>query len=160
MIAKILLIGLVGMVALGLPGNVFGQYGGYQPIFAAYCGGSAYRTTYSSDSIPYFALHPPVYYSYRVARTYGYSPFAYPPGVLTPGAQPPSVAVQDWYAPTEGETSESPRRVPKPQRIDNPFVDQPSGPGVTSDRKPSGRRPQVVYPAAMARRGHISPVQY
>ena len=34
--------------------------------------------------IPYYALYPPVYYSYPVARTYGYSPFAYPPGTLTP----------------------------------------------------------------------------
>lgn len=33
---------------------------------------------------PYFALHPPVYYSAPVPRTYGYSPFAYPPSVMTP----------------------------------------------------------------------------
>jgi hypothetical protein len=35
-------------------------------------------------NVPYFAAHPPVYYSYPVPRTYGYSPFAYPPGVMTP----------------------------------------------------------------------------
>lgn len=34
--------------------------------------------------IPYFAAHPPVYYSYPVPRTYGYSPFAYPPNARTP----------------------------------------------------------------------------
>ena len=33
---------------------------------------------------PYFALHPPVYYSQPVARTYGYSPFAYPGTTQTP----------------------------------------------------------------------------
>jgi len=31
---------------------------------------------------PYFALNPPVYYSQPVARPYGYSPYALPPGVL------------------------------------------------------------------------------
>lgn len=34
--------------------------------------------------VPYFAAHPPVYYSYPVPRTYGYSPFAYGPDVRTP----------------------------------------------------------------------------
>jgi hypothetical protein len=34
--------------------------------------------------VPYFAAHPPVYYSTPVPRTYGYSPFAYPPDVRTP----------------------------------------------------------------------------
>jgi hypothetical protein len=33
---------------------------------------------------PYFALHPPVYYSLSVPRTYGYSPFAYPGSMETP----------------------------------------------------------------------------
>ena len=31
---------------------------------------------------PYFAMHPPVYYSYPVAYPYGYSPFPNPPGVV------------------------------------------------------------------------------
>jgi len=31
---------------------------------------------------PYFALNPPVYYSQPVARPYGYSPYALPPGAL------------------------------------------------------------------------------
>ncbi len=33
---------------------------------------------------PYFALHPPVYYSYPIPRPYGYSPFAYSGNVRTP----------------------------------------------------------------------------
>jgi hypothetical protein len=56
------------------------------------CGGGGYGYGYdygylynSLDyNVPYFAAHPPVYYSYPVPRTYGYSPFAYPPGVMTP----------------------------------------------------------------------------
>ena len=34
--------------------------------------------------IPYYAAHPPVYYSHIVARPYGYSPYAYVPGIVTP----------------------------------------------------------------------------
>lgn len=35
--------------------------------------------------IPHFAAFPPVYYSHVVPRPYGYSPYAYVPGVVTPG---------------------------------------------------------------------------
>lgn len=48
---------------------------------------------YEAPRIPYYALYPPVYYSYPVARPYGYSPFAYPPGVLTPEIAPRTSAV-------------------------------------------------------------------
>jgi hypothetical protein len=33
---------------------------------------------------PYYSLHPPVYYSHPVPRTYGYSPYPYPGSVRTP----------------------------------------------------------------------------
>jgi len=56
--------------------NGFGPYGGYWF-------GAPY-TFYQHEDVPYFALHPPVYYSLPVPRTYGYSPFAYPPGTMTP----------------------------------------------------------------------------
>lgn len=38
----------------------------------------------ADQSIPYHAVHPPVYYSHIVPRPYGYSPYAYVPGVVTP----------------------------------------------------------------------------
>lgn len=38
------------------------------------------------NRIPFYALHPPVYYSYPIARPYGDSPFASPPGYYGPGA--------------------------------------------------------------------------
>jgi len=56
--------------------NGCGPYGGYWF-------GAPY-TFYQQQDVPYFALHPPVYYSLPVPRTYGYSPFAYPPGTMTP----------------------------------------------------------------------------
>ena len=37
-----------------------------------------------ADNVPHYAAFPPVYYSAPVPRTYGYSPFAYPPGYATP----------------------------------------------------------------------------
>jgi hypothetical protein len=36
------------------------------------------------NEVPYFSMFPPVYYSVPVPRTYGWSPFAYPPGTMTP----------------------------------------------------------------------------
>lgn len=61
----------------------------------AQCGGGFYGGGYNfwdsgrlydvlSRNVPYYAAFPPVYYSAPVPRTYGYSPFAYPPGVMTP----------------------------------------------------------------------------
>jgi hypothetical protein len=48
--------------------------------------GYGYGYLYNSlrYEVPHFAAYPPVYYSYPVPRTYGYSPFAYPPHVMTP----------------------------------------------------------------------------
>jgi hypothetical protein len=109
------------------------------------------QSTYSIDAVPYFALHPPVYYSYRVARTYGYGPFPYPPGVMTPGSEPPRT-VQNVYAPSSETPADSQQGRP-PLRIDNPYVEQPGGPGVAKLQKPAARKPQVVYPAALARAG-------
>lgn len=37
-----------------------------------------------ADNVPYYSAFPPVYYSYPVPRTYGYSPFAYLPTEKTP----------------------------------------------------------------------------
>ena len=60
--------------------------------------------------IPYFAEHPPVYYSYPVPRPYGFSPYALPAGVM----------------PAELQVS------PKPQEIINPYFR-------TEERRSRGR---------------------
>lgn len=57
-------------------GGCYGGYGGYWDI------GRLYGVL--AQNVPYYAAFPPVYYSVPVPRTYGYSPFAYPPGVMTP----------------------------------------------------------------------------
>jgi hypothetical protein len=51
-----------------------GGWGGFAPWY----------TGYSREYIPYYSMHPPVYYSYPVPRAYGWSPWAYPPGTMTP----------------------------------------------------------------------------
>jgi hypothetical protein len=153
---KLVLVGLMGMVTFALPHGVRGQDWTYGSPYSSPYWGYVGPPTYCSEPVPYFSLHPPVYYSYRVARTYGYSPFPYPPGVLTPGSEPPRAAVvQNIYAASEGGESPELQQGRQPLRIDNPFVEQPSRPGVTKDqRKPAGRQPQVVYPAAMTRRAN------
>ena len=110
-----------------LPRNASGQYDGYGGHYAWW--GYCWPENYVVDTPPYFAVHPPVYYSYMVARTYGYSPFAYPPGVLTPGSEPVrAVWCKMRIDRGVGETPDS-QQGRQPLRIDNPFVDQPASRG-------------------------------
>ena len=71
-----------------------------------------YYGFYGREHIPYYALHPPVYYSVPIPRTYGYSPFAYPPGTMTPEVQ--------WAA--------------EPQTMLNPFVPQKAKPAAEPEQ--------------------------
>ena len=97
-----------------------GGYGGYG------YGGYGYLPSnfYVRDYIPYFALHPPVYYSRPVPRTYGYSPFAYPPGTRTPEiAAPEPLVVPNKFVPSKARSKPDPDQVVRrPLRITNPFV--------------------------------------
>jgi hypothetical protein len=43
---------------------------------------SAYDYPYGGDHIPFYALHPPVYYSRIVPRAMGWTPFAYSPDAI------------------------------------------------------------------------------
>jgi hypothetical protein len=101
-------------------------------------GGWGYDIGYLYNSldynVPYFAAHPPVYYSYPVPRTYGYSPFAYPPGTMTPEVlmsdeQP--VEIINPYVPKEQQDKARADQQasgaefttqPEPLVIINPFV--------------------------------------
>jgi hypothetical protein len=81
--------------------------------------GLPYAQLYDVDYIPYFAKHPPVYYSRPVARTYGYSPWAYPPTVMTP-----ELMVVNPYVPQSTRTGARADQVSKgPKTIVNPFVE-------------------------------------
>jgi hypothetical protein len=115
----------------------FGGFGGC-------CGwdiAELYRQLY--NNLPFYALHPPVYYSDIVPRTYGYSPFAYPPGVMTPeiACAPQPVSIINPYVPqspakpadtkSDPTTAASPQ--PEPLVIINPFV-TPRGNVAASER--------------------------
>ena len=91
--------------------------------------GSGYRSysVYTQDRIPYFAQHPPVYYSYVVPRPYGYSPYAYPAAVMTPERAP----------------------VAKPATLINPFVPRKADEPAAKTARTTSRRVQVIYPTAL-----------
>lgn len=84
--------------------------------------------------VPYFAAHPPVYYSHPVPRTYGHSPFAYPPHFRTPDVVAPSgpIQISNPYVPkaeqikdTKVEAKDPTVSAPTPSQplvIHNPYV--------------------------------------
>lgn len=119
---RLLAVVLLGMAAVGLAACQ--DAAAYEP-WGYYYGWPAYeRSVYVGDSVPFYALHPPVYYSYPVARPYGYSPFAYPPGVRTPEVERPQPAVvQNPYVAgfVEGGPAASTAKV-QPLRIVNPYA--------------------------------------
>jgi hypothetical protein len=100
------------------------------------CGGYGlgYGWLYNSlrYEVPHFAAFPPVYYSHPVPRTYGYSPFAYPPHVMTPeivGEVEPLEIVNPYVPSTQQPAAEEKTdqtvqnaREPQPLVIVNPFV--------------------------------------
>jgi hypothetical protein len=115
-----------GFDGLGAGGFIGGGDGYYGWDIA-----ELYRQLY--NNLPYFALHPPVYYSEPVPRTYGYSPFAYPPGVMTPDVviAPQPVTINNPYVPARApaaapaaatDRSASANQAPEPLVIINPFV--------------------------------------
>jgi hypothetical protein len=111
-------------------GYGFGYWGG---IGALYNG----LDVYNDYRVPYFAAHPPVYYSHPVPRTYGHSPFAYPPHFRTPEIYEEVVplTINNPYVPSqetpaaESNTADETVSAPAPQKplvVVNPFVVDPS----------------------------------
>jgi hypothetical protein len=94
--------------------------------------GYGWRSIYQTqelENVPYFSLYPPVYYSYPVARTYGYSPWAYPPGTVTPEAPPAPKTIENPYVPEKSKAK--PKAKPAtdksagPRTIINPHLGKP-----------------------------------
>jgi hypothetical protein len=123
-------IGLAFVVAL-TASSAQAQFGagGYGIGFYNYGNGGGIN----QPSIPYYALYPPVYYSFPVARTYGYSPFAYPPGVMTPDVIPNSgpIEFQNPYVPKAPEPVQpkpaSDKVTTGPRTYQNPYVTHSRG---------------------------------
>ena len=102
-------------------GGIYGGYNGF--------GYDGYITT--DRQIPYFAQHPPVYYSYVVPRTYGYSPYAYRAYVRTPSPRRSRPLVLRNYhvkknskaaANDKTDKTASNTRPIEPLVIENPYV--------------------------------------
>ncbi|HUY89432.1 MAG TPA: hypothetical protein VMV10_11920 [Pirellulales bacterium] len=90
-----------------------------------------------NEHVPYYSLYPPVYYSMPVPRTYGHSPFAYPPGYMTPEVEmlPAPKTIVNPHAAPSANSGKPKKAVPPagrttqaPRTILNPFVEQ-RGPG-------------------------------
>lgn len=83
-----------------------------------------------NEHVPYYSLYPPVYYSMPVPRTYGYSPFAYPPGYMTPEVEivPEPKTIINPHASPKAEPMKAKvidgRTTQAPKLILNPFVEQ------------------------------------
>lgn len=103
------------------------------------CGGYGLGAGFLYNSldyrVPYFAAHPPVYYSYPVPRPYGYSPFAYGPDVRTPEilAESQPLEINNPYVPSSIKSSASTpadqtvetkpaRKAVEPLMVTNPYV--------------------------------------
>ena len=118
----LLLCGLLG-VALSSPAAAQDGCCGA----GGYLGGNYFQSLYGMEHVPYNALHPPVYYSYPIPRSYGYSPFAYPPGTRTPEIEielaESEVMVNPYVPQTEKPAAATlDKTTQAPLRINNPFV--------------------------------------
>ena len=144
MMAKRAMIARIGLVlVLALAFSVVetqdanaqcGAYGGGGYGYGGYCGaGDMYRVL--SQNVPHFAAFPPVYYSAPMPRTYGYSPFAYPPGTRTPDLPvAPMMAAKEILNPFVKSSTKAKVKIeetdkvtqsastPEPLAIVNPFV--------------------------------------
>lgn len=82
---------------------------------------------YIQDRIPYYAMNPPVYYQWPpVKRPYGYSPFAYPPGVMTPEPVRPKVVTNPYVdrATLPAAATAPDRQAARGRIIVNPYYDE------------------------------------
>ncbi len=140
------------LVIFALPDAAGAQSGRYIVHHAPGSCGYWRSSLYARDSIPYFAQHPPVYYSYPVRRTYGRSPYAWPPTI--PAAttakyrpQKAPLVVRNPYVVEKKVASAQ----PGPLRIINPHVVTPDQMAMYPGAVAPGQ-PKVVYPAEMDNR--------
>jgi hypothetical protein len=96
-----------------------------------YCSGgfpwnNYFSSPYAASRIPtppYFAIHPPVYYSAPIPRTYGYSPYAYPGTVRTPDLESPKTAmIVNPYATKNASDKKPLKTASKSRMVLNPFT--------------------------------------
>jgi hypothetical protein len=118
------------------------------PYFSTFGGWNGYYSTCSQESVPYYALNPPVYYSYPVARTYGLYPFPYyAETTYSPSVSvEPRLVVNKYVEQKLATKSEEISR--RPLRISNPFVEQEGTNAVqqVSWDESKKAKPMVIHP--------------
>jgi len=102
-------------------------------------------SVYAQESVPYFAQHPPVYYSYPVPRPYGHLPYPYLPAPLpwSAGRQYPTAVLNSYVAAQPGRTMAT-----GPEVMVNPYATAKDA----AEPLPEGSLPprvHVTYPAKM-----------
>jgi hypothetical protein len=120
LIALVALVGCFGVGASSAQAQFFAPSYGF-------AGGTGPYNLYTQDTPPFYALYPPVYYSRPVARAYGFSPFAYPPGYSTPQnyvSAPLGTQTSDIYDAGAPSGSAVAVNAPTPLMVENPFVHQ------------------------------------
>lgn len=86
-------------------------------------GGFGEYSIYSTESIPFYWRYSPVYYSMPVPRSYGYSPYAYPPGVQTPEVIiEPEMTINPFVPRNDSSAEPTSKVTSRVKRIQNPFV--------------------------------------
>jgi hypothetical protein len=121
----------------------------------AYYGWGYPSIYYNSYQIPYYALYPPVYYSRPVPRTYGDSPYPYPPGLAyyqAPVAYSQPQIIKNDHVDEENPPPDQQARVPL--RVANPYVVQSDKSSMSEGikRATAKTKPSIVHPALIARR--------
>jgi hypothetical protein len=99
-------------------------YGAYSGYGTGYYG--TYRSLYGLGRLPvppYYALHPPVYYSHPVARTYGTNPFVCPCKDYAAIEPTPVEAIENPYFVPKAEATSAPSEQQTARVIINPFYD-------------------------------------
>jgi len=125
---QIMALGVFSVLALaGSSASAQSPWGGINGLGWGYWGGPLYGFA-NRDYLPYYSLFPPVYYSRPVPRTYGYSPFAYPPGTMTPEIQISEPAeIINPHVPQKSSLTrpELEQTTQAPKVIFNPYVQSP-----------------------------------
>jgi hypothetical protein len=123
------------------------------PASAGCYGCYACSYTDSADSPPYFAVHPPVYYSYPVYRTYGVYPFPYYAEPMQSAAIPvePKTLINPYVEQNPNMETQYAKR--KPLRILNPYVEQSGSDSNSSQEASDGIKPKVIYPTKITSKG-------
>ena len=117
--------------------------GGYAAFYGFNGGAGPYNLYDNERVVPHFMLYPPVYYSIPVPRTYGWSPFAYPPGMMTPEIAPQPLRIDNSQAPQKTSAATSDRVAKAPLAIDNPYVARVNANAAPIAGGPASTAPQV-----------------